>query len=214
MRILGRHHKPLLTSLMTLVLCLVVAFTAFGCGSDKPSTKAAADQPRPVDVELPHGLSFQLPDGWSTMKSSSAAEVAASSEEFDEMSDSLGVSTEQMKQQLSAVDVFLTAPRASGGFLDNVNALQIPGPLPTAASLEMQYRAVGASAIDVEDRSTDVGTARVTTYEMTSGGNEIHGGSVAVAHADTVAVITVSTGSDRRTGQLVDQVLDTLAAGA
>jgi hypothetical protein len=210
MRILGRPH-PLLAPVLTLLLLLLVAFTAFGCGSPA-STKSVADHPQSMTVPLPDGLAFQLPSGWATMKSAAAADAASSNEDFADMADTMGMTADQLERQVAALDVFLTAPRARDGFLDNVNALHTPGPLPTAGALELQYRAMGASAIEVADHSTELGTAHVTTYDLKIGANQVHGGSVAVAHGDNVVVITASTSSTTRTEKLVAQILDTVAA--
>jgi hypothetical protein len=201
---------------------LALVLTSCGGGEEKGVSGAptASSTPSPTKaqatgtrIELPNGLAFRAPEGWTELSKktiSGAAGDMVAADGIKEMAGRMGVTPEQLVQQIKSLDTFVTAPGADRGFLANLNALHITGDMPSDGSLELQYRTLGAKDITIKVERTAVGAVRVAHYLLELNGVEIHGGSIAAAAEGDVAVITVSTGSDQLTEATLDHVLETL----
>ncbi len=204
-----------------LVAAVAVALVLTSCGGGETkvvsgeSTVSVSPSPTRAEsagtrIELPNGLAFNTPQGWTEISKKTVSSAAGDMDGIKEMAGRMGMTPDQLAQQINSLDAFVTAPQADHGFLGNLNALHVTGDMPSDGTLELQYRGLGAKDITVKVERAEVGSVRVIHYLLALNGVEIHGAAVAAAAEGDVAVITISTGSDALTEAALDHVLASL----
>lgn len=186
--------------------------------SDSPvaagKSTPAADATRSFTVDEAR-LAFDLPADWKKFDQGKMREALSNSSVMDDLNSRVGVSREQFQQLLSSnIVVFLTAPQAVDGFLDNVNVGVFDQPLPGAGVFELQYRALGATHVRSKHVSTKVGDGFSTAYILEAGGQRVQGQAIALEVDGRTVVITVSSSDGRETDDLVSGIRDSLAPAA
>jgi hypothetical protein len=214
-----------ITQRLAAAVALAFVLTSCGGGQAKVVAKGTPTAPTPSAtkvatkavgplVELPSGVTFHAPKGWSAISRKTVAGAAddiAKVNGIPEMANRMGMTTEQLMDQIKKLDVFVAAPAATDGFLGNLNAIHVAGNLPSDGTLELQYRGLGAKEITVEVERTDFGPVRVVHYLLPLGAAKIRGGVVALESDGDVVFVTISTNSAKQTDAVLDHVLETLA---
>lgn len=192
---------------IVLTLALVMPTTA-ACGRDATPSASAAKETKQAEplVVTTDDVRFEVPTGWRTLDPDVGESALA------ESAREMGTTPEYMARQLEAVDVMAVARRPDQGFLDNVNVMRSPLPIPTTAQLENQFAVLGIDRIGVQEQETPLGPAVATSYVMeTASGRTIYGGSLVLEAAAAVVTITISTDAEAETRALAKQVLSSLS---
>ena len=187
---------------------VLVLFSLAGCsgdgGSGSDSDHQAFEVPR-VDVE------FELPEDWEEFDQEKAAEVA--SDPNNPFIERLGMEPAQFEAMLqSQMELFVTAPHARDGFLDNVNVIVFDEEMPSAAQLEMQFRSVGATDIESDDLETEVGDGHSVDYTISNDDLTVHGNALVVEVGDSVLLITTSASDGDDTDEVSDHIAESLTS--
>ncbi|HSX67282.1 hypothetical protein [Nocardioides sp.] len=192
---------------IVLTLALVLP-TAAACGRDATPSASAAKETKQAEplVVTTDDVRFEVPTGWRTLD----PDVGESA--LTESAREMGTTPEYMARQLEAVDVMAVARRPDQGFLDNVNVMRSPLPVPTTAQLENQFAMLGIDRIGVQEQETPLGPALATSYVMeTASDRTIYGDSLVLEAADAVVTITISTDAEAETRALAKQLLASLS---
>jgi len=199
---------------VTVGACLVSVLLAGACAGEdptRPADSSASGATRSFSVDEAH-LSFDLPSDWEEFDRDRMQEALSDSTTMDDLTDRMGMSDEQFQQMLASnVVLFVTAPHAVAGFLDNVNVVVADGRLPRLGSFELQFRHLGATDIRSAEVSTDVGDGYSTTYTLALNGIEVHGQAIAFAVEDRVVMITVSSHDAGEADSVADEIRHSLA---
>ena len=194
--------------------CLAAMTLTGACASD--SSSKASDEPSTSSYTVEEaGISFDLPADWDNLDQDTLQEAMSDNEVMDEMTDRMGMTSEQLQQMMSSnLVLYAAAPHAADGFLDNANVMVFDEALPNAGTFELQYRSLGASEITSEDATTEVGDGYRTTYVLTMGETTVHGEVIALEVDGKSVVITISGHDAGDTADLADDVADSLAPAA
>ncbi len=152
------------------------------------------------------GVRLRLPAGLVVIDKA-AVDAGADSDRVAQVAREAGYTVEQLKQVFAGIDVFaagfsstLTVGRPAGG-----------SSLPSQAAFEASLAALSAEVAPFATVETPIGPGRRFTYSYALSGADVHGVSVYVAQDGIVMEMSVG-GTDRdQVGDLVDQVLPTLA---
>jgi hypothetical protein len=214
-----------ITQRLAAAAALAFVLTSCGGGQAKLVVRGTPTAPTPSAskvatkavgplVELPSGVTFHAPKGWSAISRKTVAGVADDMRKAGgvaQMAGRMGITTDQLTEQMKKVDVVVAAPAATNGFLANINAVHVAGNLASEGSLELQYRKLGAKEITVQVEQTGFGPVRVVHCLMLFGAARIRAGVVALEANDDVVFVTISTHSAKQTDAVLDHVLETLA---
>lgn len=195
--------------------CLAVVSLTGACSGDGGSSDSAKG-PTSHSFTVAEGkVSFDLPSDWDDLDQDKLQEAMSDNKVMDEMTDRMGMTSDQLKQMMStSLVLYAAAPHAVDGFLDNLNVMVFDEALPKAGTFELQYRGLGASDISSEDVTTDVGDGYRTTYLLEMGGAEIHGEVLALEVDGQAVVITMSGHDAGEIADLADDVSASLATAA
>lgn len=165
-----------------LVAAVAVALVLTSCGGGETKVVSSGStasvtpsptraQPAGTRIELPNGLAFHAPKGWTEISKktvSGAAGDMAAMDGIKEMAGRMGLTPDQLVQQINSLDAFVTSPHADHGFLGNLNALHVTGDMPSDGTLELQYRGLGAKNITVKVERAEVGSCVSSTTSLRS----------------------------------------------
>ena len=207
---LGRSAAAFSTAAALLLGGCSIDFDALS-DSDEP-TSSSGGRSRSFEVDEA-GVTFDLPAKWEEFDRERMNEALSNSSTMDDLTDRMGLTSDQFRQLMASnIVLYVTAPHASGGFLDNVNVLVFDGALPSKRALELQYRALGATHVRSEDVETDAGDGYGTTYDLEVGRSVVHGEALSLDAGRKTVVITVSTDDTGDTADLVQQVTESLVS--
>jgi hypothetical protein len=158
------------------------------------------------------GLSFDVPSNYSDVDTDDLKDNTDDGSRYDEVTESLGITTEQFEQYLETVDLFLFSDEESaGGFVDNINVIRQEGDLPDDATLEQQFAAIGAKVADVAHTDSDLGDIADLTYTLSVQDADVAGRAILVPTDGGVVSITVSAVGRDAADEIGDRIVDTLA---
>ena len=199
---------------VALGACLAILSLAAACSSADSSRSVgstSSEETRSFSVDEAD-VSFELPSDWEEFDRDKMRDALSDSSAMDDLFDRMGVSIEQFQQMMASnVVLFVTAPYAEGGFLDNVNVVVADGRLPSMGAFELQYRGLGATDVHSVKAITDVGDGYATTYTLEVNGTEVNGQAVALGVDDQAVVITVSSRAAGEADELANGIRHSVA---
>lgn len=214
----GRHYIPPRRGpgRAAIIAVVVVLTVIVGAGTALAlkillDGSSASDEMRSFTVDEAD-LSFDLPEDWEEFELDKMQDALTDLDEMDELTDRMGVSSEQFYQMMASnIVLYVTAPHAVDGFLSNVNVIVADVSLPSLGTLELQYRALGATDIETDEVSTRVGDGYATTYTLELNGDELHGQGTALDLGDQFVFITVSSKDAEELDRLGAELRESLA---
>lgn len=213
-----RSRRAALLPLLGLLLPL--GLTACGGDDDSPvdgvEVESTVEGGEQVGTDL---VTFELPEGWAVLDQEAMSERAGSDDNpmLEEMSERLGLTTEQLASQMDAVELYAAAPGgAVDGFLTNVNLIEQPMPpggLPDPEGLRPELMAFADEVGDIEAFESEGGLAGLRAeYAVASGGLEVRGEQLYVEVEDQLVIISVSAARSEDAAEVADLVEESLGA--
>ncbi len=192
--------------------CLVGLALTGACSSDDGSSAQPATSSQGSHTVDEAGISFDLPSDWEDFDRDRVVEVLSDSAAMDEMTDRMGVTSEQLRMMLgSDMVLYAGVPNAGAGFRDNLNVTVTATGMPDSASFEQEARQAGATGLSTDNVTTEVGDGYLTTYQLQLNDVEIHGAAIALQVDDKLVVIKVIGTDAGDINRLAEGVLDSLA---
>ena len=195
--------------------CLAAMTLTGACSSD--SSSKASDEPSTSSYTVEEaGISFDLPADWDNLDQDTLKEAMSDNEVMDEMTDRMGMTSEQLQQMMSSnLVLYATAPHATDGFLDNANVMVFDEALPNAG----EHQAAVPQPRRQRDhlRGRDHGGRRRLPHDVPPDDGRDHGvhGEVIALEVDGKSVVITISGHDAGdTADLADDVADSLAPAA
>lgn len=183
---------------------LLILTTACGNDAAGADTAPSREQARPLVVTAAP-VAFDVPPSWRVLD----ADLPESS--LQASADALGVTTDQLAQQLEQIEVMAAEPRPDDGFLDNVNVTRAPLPLPTSRQLRNQLMALGATDVETDAVThPEVGELVASRYVLPVGATEAHASTLSFVGPGEVVTVTVTTDEPDQTERLAKEILATL----
>lgn len=179
--------------------------------SSDESEEAAADGGSEGSVTASKsGVSFDVPDGWTSVDPSELLEDSGDTpKEFEDLAESQGVDADTYLQTVAqSVDVMVIGETKSN-FSENVNVISSPTK-PTKESSTSELEQVGATVEGTEEVDTELGSGFDTTYTLSANGQEVHGRSLMVPTDSGAALITVSATSADSADEVATTILDSI----
>ncbi len=156
------------------------------------------------------GIRFAVPQDWQVLAADDVL-AAGGSDVLQEMADRMNMSASQLRAAVRSADVAAFGQPVNG-FAPNINVQTVPlEEVPSAAQLRMGVESVGATVLSVEDVTTSLGRARVSTYTLPLGDLTVTGHQLGVKAPNGVSLITVSDLSADRAGVVLSMVEASLA---
>lgn len=202
------------SALAAALFCLGLA----GCSAGDPAgTDDVETDPRSEGADASKrvsavGVSFEVPEGWEELDAAELADGAGDTPQMAEMADGMGITPDQLEQTVRMMDLFLVSGEgAQHGFLDNLNVLQVPGPVPNESQVKLSFLQLGAEIEDITHERTGLGDTIDVRYLFEIGDARVQGEAIFVEVDDKPVSVTISASDRDTTDEIADQVLDTLA---
>ncbi len=199
-------NRVLRLALAALLIPAILSSRSLSDGSDEADTGADTGADTAGDTASGNGpetltvpdvdLEFEVPEGWAGFEDAEGAlEAGTRTEAFEEMAGRAGMEVEEFADQLPAnTDLFVAAPHAEEGFLDNLNLISADDTeVPSLGATEAQLRAVGGDVTGSEKVRTNAGRGLLVDYILDVQDLKIYGTSVAVAVDGDVLTFTTSS---------------------
>ncbi|MDO4898688.1 MAG: hypothetical protein Q3965_05200 [Rothia sp. (in: high G+C Gram-positive bacteria)] len=186
------------------------------------SESASASESASVEASLPegyksvsatnNGISFGVPEDWVELNAEAVASNSDMQEYLDQTATELGLSAEQLKQQMAQLDLMATSTKPdASGFANNVNVLAEPVPakdLPTEAQTQQLAEGAKGTPGEYAEVDTALGKGVTQTYTMEAGGVKVNGVFLLVPAGDGAgySVITVSASDASAAKEIVDNI--------
>lgn len=155
------------------------------------------------------GISFAVPSDWQEI----SADVVAS-QDLASIAEELGLSEQELKAQMEAIDLMVIDTSLDSDFADNINVSKQVFPKSVnydATVLTAAVQALGATAGEYSQADTARGKASSMTYTLPLSGEELHGAFIMVPDdKGSFAQITVTAGDAASTKDLMETVLSSL----
>ncbi|SDC05475.1 hypothetical protein [Nocardioides lianchengensis] len=187
--------------------------------SEEPTDEPVSGDAQPVETDQ---VAFEVPADWEVVDPDEfTGDKDGGAIEDDpaggELTDRLGISGDQLLQMMGQADVIVLSGAGSvDGFIDNLNVLHYPGPLPTTPELQSQlaeqYANLGADDPQFSTAQTGAGEAVLVEYVLPLQGREVQGRAIAVQSGSDVVSITVSARDADLATRVAEQVVASLSA--
>ena len=195
--------------------CLAAMALMGTCSSGGSSSKASDAPSTSTHTVEEIDVSFELPSDWDDLDQDMLIDASANGPLMDELTDRMGLTTEQLQQMASSnLVLFAAAPHAEDGLLSNLNVMVFDEALPKAGALELQYRGIGATDMTSEDVSTDAGDGSRLTYTLEIKDVTMYAEVIALDVDGKAVLITMSGHDAGELADLADDVADSLAPAA
>lgn len=182
--------------------------TATKDAAAKDATSSAAVQVVELDK---YGISFEIPKGWT--KIDKADVLTADSPMVKSFAEKLGQPAAQVASMMrSSMDVMAVTDQGMvSGFLENVNAVGVPGQRVNKGQLKLQLLSIGAKVGAVTEVESPVGTVVRAPYRLTTNGTTVNGTALAMNAGNAYVVITISAHGRAASDDRADQIQASLA---
>lgn len=195
-----------------LATVLVTALSVSACGSTTSTSGSSSSS----SGSLPSGwqrmagpraqLSVAVPGDWTVV---SAAKVTSDPKMAQRVAQLFKIKISQVPAVFKQLDVIAFSPTVTSGFEQNLNVTLTPlVSLPAAATIQTEFRQLGATDITVFQTSTPLGAGVGVTYQLPQ--IHVQGEEVYLPTKAGIAGVTLSAapGTDPRT--LMAQIVPTL----
>ena len=159
-------------------------------------------------------MSFAVPETYTVLDPAQLGDDFYEGPAFEELAARGGLTPEQFERFLrEAIELYVFAPAASKGFVDNVTVAELPGSeLPTRDQLEQTLVGLGAQDLVIEHQSADGTEYFQSEYSLKVGEQTVFGVDVQIAVDGATAEITATSAIRETADRLAALVIDTVAA--
>lgn len=186
-------------------------------------TDPAVTGPAASDVSIPQGtmavessalaVTFAVPETYTVLDPSALGDDFYRGAAFEELATRAGLTIGEFERLLKeAVELYVFAPAAAEGFVDNVTVTAVPSPqLPTAEQLEQTFVGLGAQNLTIDSGSRRGLDYVQTVYELPVAQEVVYGVDLHVLIGDTPVEITATAATRQTADDLGELVLATVA---
>ena len=188
-------------------------------GTDPIDTDPPASEPTIPDgtteVESSSlGITFAVPETYTVLDPAELGDDFYQGAAIEELAARAGLTIEEFERFLKeVVELYVFAPAAAEGFVDNVTVASVPSPdLPTAEQLQQTFEGLGAQNLTVDPGSQRGLDYLQSVYELPIGQQVVYGADLHILIDGTPVEITATAGTRQTADDLGALVLDTVAS--
>lgn len=188
-------------------------------GTDPIDTDPPASEPTIPDgtteVESSSlGITFAVPETYTVLDPAELGDDFYQGAAIEELAARAGLTIEEFERFLKeVVELYVFAPAAAEGFVDNVTVASVPSPdLPTAEQLQQTFEGLGAQNLTVDPGSQRGLDYLQSVYELPIGQQVVYGVDLHILIDGTPVEITATAGTRQTADDLGALVLDTVAS--
>jgi len=193
-------------------------------GTDPIDTDPIDTDPRASEPTIPDGttevessslgITFAVPETYTVLDPAELGDDFYQGAAIEELAARAGLTIEEFERFLKeVVELYVFAPAAAEGFVDNVTVASVPSPdLPTAEQLQQTFEGLGAQNLTVDPGSQRGLDYLQSVYELPIGQQVVYGADLHILIDGTPVEITATAGTRQTADDLGALVLDTVAS--
>ena len=160
------------------------------------------------------GITFAVPETYTVLDPAELGDDFYQGAAIEELAARAGLTIEEFERFLKeVVELYVFAPAAAEGFVDNVTVASVPSPdLPTAEQLQQTFEGLGAQNLTVDPGSQRGLDYLQSVYELPIGHQVVYGADLHILIDGTPVEITATAGTRQTADDLGALVLDTVAS--
>jgi len=160
------------------------------------------------------GITFAVPETYTVLDPAELGDDFYQGAAIEELAARAGLTIEEFERFLKeVVELYVFAPAAAEGFVDNVTVASVPSPdLPTAEQLQQTFEGLGAQNLTVDPGSQRGLDYLQSVYELPIGQQVVYGADLHILIDGTPVEITATAGTRQTADDLGALVLDTVAS--
>lgn len=180
-----------------------------GPAATEPSVPAGTTRVESLSL----GVTFAVPETYTVLDAAELGDDFYEGAAFEELAQRTGQSIEEFERFLKeVVELYIFAPAAAEGFVDNVTVASVPTPgLPTSEQLEQTFEGFGAQKLTIDAGSERGLDYLQSVYEVPVGQLVVFGVDLHILVGGTPVEITASAGTRETADELGALILETVA---